>query len=64
MLNVEVLPELRDTLQVFHFHEALFGNEVCWFQDGAPPHRANLVMQRLHELFGNQVVPLHQQPQE
>ena len=63
MLNVEVLPELRETFQVFHFHEALFGNEVWWFQDGAPCPRSLAVRQLLTQKFENRLVSLTGWPQ-
>ena len=61
MINDDVVPEMMQNFQFNHFGNELFGNNIWWFQDGAPPHQRQIVTRRLRQLFGNQVVALHHQ---
>ena len=58
LLNKEIVPQMMEIFDFNLFGDALFEN-VLWFQDGAPPHRRNIVTARLRELFGNHVVALN-----
>ena len=58
MLNEEIVPQMMEIFDFNLFGLALFEN-VWWFQDGAPPHRRNIVTARMREIFGNHVVALN-----
>ena len=63
MINQEILPDLNANYNFDIFNDIRFGNEIWWFQDGAPCHRWGVVSNRLRELFGNQVVALNHDPE-
>lgn len=63
MINQNVLPDMNLIYNFDIFNDIRFGNEVWWFQDGAPSHQWRLVSDRLRELFGDQVVALNRDPE-
>ena len=56
MINFQVLPEME---MQYNFNNVCCGDAVWWFQDGAGPHRRQIVTNRLTALFGDQVVALN-----
>jgi len=56
MLNEEVIPEMNILYDFDAWGDVRFQQNVWWFQDGAPCHRRRIVIDRLRELFGGQVV--------
>ena len=61
MINEQVVPEMNEIYDFNLFGDVHFQQNVWWFQDGAPCHRQVIVTERLHELFGNQIVALNQE---
>ena len=58
LLNEEIVPQMMTVFDFNLIQNVLF-EQLWWFQDGAPPHRAIVVRDRLNELFGDQVVALY-----
>ena len=59
MINTYVVHELSILFNYNNIDETRFGEEIWWFQDGAPCHRFLVVDERLTELFGEQVIALN-----
>ena len=63
MINRFVVTEMILNYNFNIFGNVVFLQEIWWFQDGAPCHRARIVSDRLRQLFGNQIVALHHNPE-
>ena len=48
LLNNKFIPELRSRFNGL--------NDVWFMQDGATPHTANKVLDKLHETFGDRII--------
>ena len=59
MIDAQVVPEMDLIYDRDIFGDVRYGENIWWFQDGAPCHQRRIVTDRIEELFGNQVVALN-----